>query len=74
MRNKSRNNIVINRTVQFITINMNTYSSDMYNEILEYENFRYGKFLEIPYPIINNSNKLHHGTKQQSDQITRASD
>ena len=53
---------------------MNTYSSDMYNEILEYENFRYGKFLEIPYPTINQQTKLHHGTKQQSDQITRASD
>ena len=74
MSKKKQNNIVINRTVQFITINMNTYSSDMYNEILEYENFRYGKFLEIPYPIINNQTKLHHGTKQQPDTITRASD
>ena len=53
---------------------MNTYSPEMYNEILEYENFRYGKFLENPYPTINQPNKLHHGTKQQSDQITRASD
>jgi len=73
MSKKKQNNIVINRTVPFITINMNTYSSDMYNEILEYENFRYGKFLEIPYPIIHNSNKLHHGNKQQRNTITRAS-
>ena len=53
---------------------MNDYPPEMYNEILKYENFSYGKFLEIPYPTINNSNKLHHGTKQQSDNITRASD
>ena len=33
---------------------MNTYSPEMYNEILEFENFRYGKFLEIPYPTNNN--------------------
>ena len=52
---------------------MNTYSSDMYNEILKYENFRYGKFLEIPYPVNNNPNKLHHGNKQQRNTITRAS-
>ena len=32
---------------------MNTYSPEMYNEILEFENFRYGKFYPIPYPIIN---------------------
>ena len=53
---------------------MNTYSPEMYNEILEFENFRYGKFLEITYPTINQPAKLHHGTKQQSNQITRASD
>ncbi len=29
---------------------MNTYSPEMYNEIVEYHNFRYGKFSEIPYP------------------------
>ena len=53
---------------------MNDYPPEMYNEILKYENFSYGKFLEIPYPTINQPTKLHHGTKQQSDQITRASD
>ena len=53
---------------------MNTYSAEMYNEILKYENFRYGKFLEIPYQTINQQPQLHHGTKQQSNQITRASD
>ena len=53
---------------------MNNYPPELYNEILEYYNFRYGKFLEIPYPTINQQPKLHHGTKQQSDQITRASD
>ena len=53
---------------------MNTYPPEMYNEILEFENFRYGKFLEIPYPTINQQPQLQHGTKQQSNQITRASD
>ena len=53
---------------------MNNYPPEMYNEILEFENFRYGKFLEIPYPTNNNYPQLHHGTKQQSNQITRASD
>ena len=52
---------------------MNNYPPEMYNEILEYYNFRYGKFLEIPYPTINQQHKLHHGTKQQPDTITRAS-
>ena len=52
---------------------MNDYPPEMYNEILEYENFRYGKFLEIPYPTINQQPKLHHGTKQQRNTITRAS-
>ena len=52
---------------------MNDYPPEMYNEILEYENFSYGKFLEIPYPVINQQPKLHHGTKQQRNTITRAS-
>ena len=56
---------------------MNTYPEhlypDLYNEIVKDWNFRYGKFLEIPYPTINNSPKLHHGTKQHYRQITRAS-
>ena len=53
---------------------MNDYPPELYNEILEYENFSYGKFLEIPYPTINNQSKLHHGTKQQSNTIARTSD
>ena len=53
---------------------MNNYPPEMYNEILEFENFRYGKFLEIPYPTNNNYPQLHHGTKQLSDQIARTSD
>ena len=52
---------------------MNTYPPEMYNEILEFENFRYGKFLEIPYPTNNNYPKLHHGTKQQPNTIARTS-
>ena len=53
---------------------MNTYPPEMYNEILEFENFRYGKFLEIPYPTNNNYPQLHHGNQQQPRKITRASD
>ena len=53
---------------------MNDYPPEMYNEILEYYNFRYGKFLEIPYPTNNNYPQLHHGNQQQSNQIARASD
>ncbi len=53
---------------------MNNYPPEMYNEILKYENFSYGKFLEIPYPTINQQPKLHHGTKQQRNTITRTSD
>ena len=52
---------------------MNTYSPEMYNEILEFENFRYGKFLEIPYPTNNNYPQLHHGNQQQRNQIARTS-
>ena len=53
---------------------MNDYPPEMYNEILEYYNFRYGKFLEIPYPTINNYPQLHHGNQQRSNQIARTSD
>ena len=53
---------------------MNNYPPELYNEILEYYNFRYGKFLEIPYPTINQQHKLHHGNQQQSNQTSRASD
>ena len=53
---------------------MNNYPPEMYNEILEYENFSYGKFLEIPYPTINQPTKLHHGNQQRNSKITRASD
>ena len=53
---------------------MNTYSPEMYNEILKFENFRYGKFLEIPYPTINNYPQLHHGNQQRNNQIARTSD
>ena len=52
---------------------MNDYPPEMYNEILEFENFRYGKFLEIPYPTINQPAKLHHGNQQRNSKITRAS-
>ena len=52
---------------------MNTYSPEMYNEILKYENFRYGKFLDIPYPINNNYPKLHHGNQQRNSKITKSS-
>ena len=52
---------------------MNTYSPEMYNEILEFENFRYGKFLEIPYPTINQQPKLHHGNQQRNSKITKSS-
>jgi len=53
---------------------MNDYPPEMYNEILEYYNFRYGKFLEIPYPTINNYPQLHHGNQQQSNQTSGTSD
>ena len=36
---------------------MNTYSPEMYNEIVEYHNFRYGKFSEIPYPNVTINEK-----------------
>ena len=52
---------------------MNTYSPEMYNEILEFENFRYGKFLEIPYPTINQQTKLHHGNQQRNSKIAKPS-
>ena len=32
---------------------MRQYPPEMYNEILKDYKFRYGKFAEIPYPIIN---------------------
>ena len=35
---------------------MRQYPPEMYNEILKDYKFRYGKFAEIPYPIINKSN------------------
>ena len=52
---------------------MNDYPPEMYNEILKYETFRYGKFLEIPYPTINQPTKLHHGNQQRNNQIARTS-
>ena len=52
---------------------MNDYPPEMYNEILKYENFRYGKFLDIPYPINNNYPKLHHGNQQRNSKITKSS-
>ena len=48
-------NIVINLTVLYTIINMNSmrdYPPEMYNEILKDYNFRYGKFNPIPYPKI----------------------
>ena len=36
---------------------MTDYPPEMYNEIVEYHNFRYGKFSEIPYPNITISEK-----------------
>ena len=48
-------NIVINPTVLYTIINMNSmrnYPPEMYNEILKDWNFRYGKFNPIPYPKI----------------------
>ena len=35
---------------------MRQYPPEMYNEILKDYKFLYGKFAEIPYPIINKSN------------------
>jgi len=52
---------------------MNDYPPEMYNEILKYENFSYGKFLEIPYPTINQPAKLHHGNQQRNSKITKSS-
>ena len=52
---------------------MNNYPPEMYNEILKYENFSYGKFLEIPYPTINQQTKLHHGNQQRNPKIAKPS-
>ena len=52
---------------------MNDYPPEMYNEILEFENFRYGKFLDIPYPTNNNNPKLHHGNQQRNSKLTKSS-
>ena len=32
---------------------MREYPPEMYKEIMKHYKFRYGKFAEIPYPIIN---------------------
>jgi len=35
---------------------MREYPPEMYNEILKDYKFRYGKFADIPYPMLNKSN------------------
>ena len=60
-------NIVINLTVLYTIINMNSmtnYPPEMYNEILKDWNFRYGKFNPIPYPKIT---ELKHQLEEKND-------
>ena len=40
---------------------------DLYEEILKDQQWTWGKFSPVPYPLLN---KLHHGNQQPKKRIT----